>query len=114
MATVVLLPSVALADVDGTKGIVSSVTINESSADDYASERGSIVVNENLTATRKYQWGGAVCNGKNLSDASIALLFDALRARDKVEIVPSYKAGAGQARCLVGFKLQTIPPDPAR
>ena len=26
------------------------------------------------------------------------------------EVVPSYKSGAGQARCLVGFRVQVIAP----
>lgn len=113
LAAVVLVPAVAYADADGVKGKVASVTINESSADDYAAERGNLVVNEGSVA-RKYQWGGTACNGKNLTDANIDLLFQAMKAADKVEIVPSYKTGAGQARCLVGFRVQVIAPEPAR
>lgn len=113
LAAVVLVPAVAYADVDGTKGTILSVTINDIAADDYTAERGHVVVNEG-TATRKYQWGGTVCSGKNLSDANLALLINALSAKDRLEIVPSYKPGAGQARCLVGFRIQLIQPEPAR
>jgi len=113
LAAVVLVPAVAFADADGLKGKVAAVTVNESSADDYSAERGNMVVNEGSVA-RKYQWGGTACNGKNLSEANIDLLFQAMKAADKVEVVPSYKTGAGQARCLVGFRVQVIVPEPAR
>jgi hypothetical protein len=113
LAAVVLVPAVAFADADGLKGKVAAVSVNESSADDYSAERGNMVVNEGSVA-RKYQWGGTACNGKNLSEANIDLLFQAMKAADKVEVVPSYKTGAGQARCLVGFRVQVIAPEPAR
>ena len=113
LAAVVLVPAVAYADVDGTKGTVVSVTINDTAADDYNAERGNVVINEG-SSTRKYQWGGTVCSAKNLSDTNIALLIDALSAKDRLEIVPSYKTGAGQARCLVGFRIQLIQSEPVR
>lgn len=113
LAAVVLVPAVAWADTDGLKGTVASLTINETSADDYASERGNVVINEGSTA-RKYQWGGTACNGKYVSESNIDLLVQAMRAQDKLEVVPSYKAGAGGARCLVGFRVQVIAPEPAR
>ncbi len=113
LAAVVLVPAVAYADVDGTKGTVVAVSVNESSADDYTAERGSLTLNEG-SVNRKYQWGGTACNGRNLSESNIALLVDALRAKDKLEVVPSYKTGAGTARCLVGFRVQAIAPEPAR
>lgn len=108
LSAVILVPAVAYADSDGAAGSVASVTVNESSADDYAAERGNVMVNEGA-ATRKYTWGGQACSGRNVSEANIALLFEAMRARDSVQIVPSYKSGGGGARCLVGFKLQPTP-----
>ena len=112
LAAVVLVPVVARADVDGSKGVVASVSVNEPSADDYSAERGNVTINEGST-TRKYQWGGTACNGRNLSETSIILLIQALQNKDRLEIVPSYKSGAGQARCLVGFRIQAIAPAPA-
>ncbi len=112
LAAVVLVPAVAYADADGLKGTVASVTVNETYADDYSAERGNLIVNEGSVA-RKYQWGGTACNGKNLSEANISLLFRALEATDKLEVVPSYKGGAGGARCLVGFRVQVIAAPPA-
>jgi len=108
-----LVPAVAYADTDGAKGTVASVTINESSADDYLAERGNVVLNEG-SQTRKYQWGGTACNGKNLNEANVALLIDAMKAKDRLEVVPSYKSGAGSARCLVGFRVQLVLPEPVR
>lgn len=107
LSAVILVPAVAYADTDGAPGTVASVTVNESSADDYSTERGNVYINEGQT-NRKYQWGGQACNGRNLSDANIALLYEALRARAEIQLVPSYKTGGGGVRCLVGFRLQ--PP----
>ena len=109
LTAVVLVPAVAFADADGIVGTVASVVVNESSADDYAVERGSIIVTE-ASATRKYQWGGTACSGRNISEANIELLVEAMQNRDKLQIIPSYKTGAGLARCLVGFKLQLVAP----
>lgn len=108
LSAVILVPAVAYADTDGSAGTVASVTINESSADDYTIERGNLVINEGAT-TRKYQWGGAACNGKNLTDANVTLLVEAMRARTELQIVPSYKSGINSVRCLVGFRLQPLP-----
>lgn len=109
LSAVILVPAVAYADSDGAAGTVASVTVNESSADDYAAERGNIYVLEAGGTSRKYTWGGQACSGRNVTEANIQLLFDAMRARDSVQVVPSYKPGGGGARCLVGFKLQPIP-----
>jgi len=113
LAAVVLVPAVAFADADGIVGTVASVVINESTADDYAVERGSMIVNEGAV-TRKYQWGGTACSGRNVSEANITLLVEAMQNQDRLQIVPSYKTGAGLARCLVGFKLQAVLPLVAR
>lgn len=109
LAAVVLVPTVAFADADGIVGTVASVTVNESSADDYAVERGSLIVNEG-SLTRKYQWGGTACSGRNVTEANIQLLIEAMLNPSRLQIVPSYKTGAGLARCLVGFKLQVVTP----
>jgi hypothetical protein len=108
LSAVILVPAVAYADTDGAAGTVASVTVNEPSADDYAAERGNVYVLEGQTP-RKYTWGGQACSGRNVSEANIALMYEAMRARDSVQIVPSYKTGGGGVRCLVGFKLQPTP-----
>jgi hypothetical protein len=108
LAAVVLIPAVAYADSYGIAGTVVSLTINETSADDYLAERGSLILSEG-GVPRKYQWGGTACNGRNVSDANIALLFRAMEHGDRMKVSPSYKAGAGQARCLVGFKFTPVP-----
>ena len=76
LAAVVLAPTLAYADADGIIGVVASVVINESGADDYAVERGSIFVNEG-SVNRKYQWGGTACSGRLVSEATVALLVEA-------------------------------------
>lgn len=113
LGATVLVPAVAYAaDSNGVAGTVASVTINETSSDDYGTERGNVYINEGQTS-RKYQWGGQACNGRNLSEANIALLVQALQARNQLQLVPSYKAGGGtNVRCLVSFRLQPMPTGP--
>jgi hypothetical protein len=114
LAAVVLVPAVAFAaDSDGVAGTVVAVTVNESSADDYAVERGNIIVSEGAV-TRKYQWGGTACSGRLVSEANVTLLVDAMKNPDRLQVVPSYKPGANLARCLVGLKLVALSPSVAR
>ena len=63
LAAMMLVPMVAYAGVNGAAGTIRSVTINEPNSDNYASEHGSIIVEESAQ-TRKYQWGGAACSGR--------------------------------------------------
>lgn len=112
LAAVVTVPALAYADSDGLAGSVASITINEASADDYGTERGNLIVNEGST-NRKYQWGGTACSGRNVTEANIALLVEAMRNKDTLQIVPSYKLGTLQARCLVGFRLVAVTPGAA-
>ncbi|HEY0136565.1 MAG TPA: hypothetical protein VGB85_20925 [Nannocystis sp.] len=107
LAAVVLIPAVAHADTYGIAGTVISLTINESSADNYLGERGSLILSEG-GVPRKYQWGGTACNGRNVTEANVALLFRAMEHGDRMTVLPSYKAGAGQARCLVGFTFTPV------
>jgi hypothetical protein len=113
LAAVVLVPAVAYADADGVAGAVTAVTLNESSADDYAVERGSIIVNEG-SVNRKYQWGGMACSGRLVSEANIALLVRALENPERLQIVPSFKTSTNLTRCLVGFKVLAVAPQVAR
>ncbi len=113
LAAMMLVPAVAYADVNGAVGTLRSVSVNEPKSDNYAAEHGSIIVEES-SQTRKYQWGGAACSGRLVSDSSVALLVRAMENRDTVQIVPSYKSVAGGLRCLVGFRLERIPTPSVR
>ena len=111
LCVVGLLPAVALAaDSDGLPGTIMSLRVNESSSDDYGSERGHVFIDEGGTS-RKYQWGGLACNGRNLTAENTALLFDAMRDRG-IEVFPYYKPANGGIRCLVGFELGLIDTAP--
>lgn len=100
-----LAPATSFADSSGTTGTVDSVTVYESSSDDYAMVNGVLTVREKTGTKRDYKWGGSLCPGRNVSATSISMLFDALQAQTSVQIVPSYKLGNGNSRCLTGFKL---------
>src|SRR5262245_35522975 len=108
----VTIPSTSFADSSGTAGYVAAVTINGSSSSDYGAAHGSVSVREGADGTatlREYKWGGSLCTNIDKPDASdIALLFEALKARADVQIVPSYKSGNGGTRCLTSFKLRAI------
>ena len=97
-----LVASIAYADSFGATGTVVGVTVNEGSADGYGVERGHIVINEG-DVHRKYMWGGTACSGRNVADANIALLAEAMHRGTAV--TPTYKVGTGQVRCLVGIRL---------
>jgi hypothetical protein len=101
LAAVMGTTSVAYADYLGTPGMVTQVKLNEATADDYSVQLGYIMVDEG-GVLRKYQWGGAACSGRLLSAANVALLVGTMRSNF---ITPSYKTGAGQARCIVGFQI---------
>lgn len=101
LAAVVGTTSVAYADAFGATGPVTQVMLNESSADNYTSMRGYIIVDEG-GVMQKYQWGGVACSGRLLSPENVALLVATMRRN----ITPSYKTGAGLARCIVGFRIE--------
>lgn len=101
---IVSVPATTFADSDGLVGSVDSITVNESSSDDYAMANGVVTVREKSGTKRDYKWGGSLCPGRNLSASSISMLFDALRTQN-VEVVPSYKLGNGATRCITSFKL---------
>ncbi|MDC0721860.1 hypothetical protein [Nannocystis bainbridge] len=104
-------PATTFADSSGSLGTVDSVTLYESSSDDYAMANGVVSVREKTGTKRDYKWGGSLCPGRNVSSDSIGMLFDALRSQPNVEIVPSYKVGNGATRCLTGFKLSFNRPE---
>lgn len=107
---IVSAPATTFADSSGSIGNVDSVTVFESSSDDYAMANGVLSVREKSGTKRDYKWGGSLCPGRNVSADSISMLFDALRSQTQVEIVPSYKVGNGATRCLTGFKLSFDRP----
>jgi hypothetical protein len=102
-----LAPATSFADSNGLYGSVDSVTVHESSSDNYAMVNGVLSVREKSGTKRDYKWGGSLCPGRNVSAGSLAMLFDALRS-DNVQVTPSYKLGNGNTRCLTGFKLETV------
>ena len=105
------VPATTFADSAGAVGKVESVTVYESSSDEYAMANGVLTVKEDSSGTKRdYKWGGSLCAGRNVSASSIGMLFDALRSQDNVEIAPVYKSGNGTTRCLTGFKLSYERP----
>ncbi|RMH37100.1 MAG: hypothetical protein D6689_21435 [Deltaproteobacteria bacterium] len=55
-------------------------------------------------ATYNYRWGGRHCNGADLSDASLRMLFDAFRERYVVSLdYTIVRTKAHTARCITGF-----------
>lgn len=111
VAALFAIPSTSFADSNGSVGTVASLTVYESSSDNYALTNGVLTVKEKATGTsRSYKWGGSICPGRTVSANSLALLFDALRSKENVDIVPAYKTGNGNERCLTGFKLDRVEP----
>ena len=104
-AAALLNAGVALADVTGTYGTVAQVTINIEKSDQYAAAHGRLIIDEGQQFFRHYQWGGAACSGRVLSDADETNLLMALRERQTLVVTPGYKSGAGGLRCLVSYRI---------
>lgn len=103
-----LAPATSFADSNGLYGAVDSVTVHESSSDNYAMVNGVLTVREKSGTKRDYKWGGSLCPGRNVSAGSLSMLFDSLRSQTNVQITPTYKLGNGNTRCLTGFKLTYV------
>ncbi len=108
-----LLPQVAVAaDSPGNPGYVQDIVLNSSKSEVFMQYQGAVSLLEGDTvssARREYRWGGSVCSGIVPSDEQVRYLFEAMRAGKSLQIVPSYKLGAGGARCLVAIKIRLRP-----
>ena len=91
-------------DSQGYGGGVASVRINETSSDAYGTERGNLVINEGGGVLRKYNIAGQACNGRTLSEQNMNILARMV-GNAGIKLVPYYKGGGGNARCLVGFDM---------
>ncbi len=115
-AACTLLPqTAAAADSPGNPGYVQDILLNSSKSDVYMQYQGAVSLLEGDTvssARREYRWGGSVCSGIVPSDEQVRYLFEAMRAGKSLQIVPSYKLGAGGARCLVAIKIRLRPAPP--
>lgn len=111
-----LLPqTAAAADSPGNAGYVQDILLNSTKSDVYMQYQGAVSLLEGDTvssARREYRWGGSVCSGIVPSDEQVRYLFEAMRAGKSLQIVPSYKLGAGGARCLVAIKIRLRPAPP--
>lgn len=111
-----LLPqTAAAADSPGNPGYVQDILLNSTKSDVYMQYQGAVSLLEGDTvssARREYRWGGSVCSGIVPSDEQVRYLFEAMRAGKSLQIVPSYKLGAGGARCLVAIKIRLRPAPP--
>lgn len=102
LAVTVLVSDSALADSTGTAGAVIGLEVNATSSDVYATYQGRVFVREDAATVQAYQWQGITCSGHQMTDRQIAVL-DATMNTKKAGIIPYWKAGAGGARCIVGF-----------
>jgi len=104
------------ADNTGVEGFVQSVLTYSSSSDTYQSRRGEIVVregaSENSTA-RTYVFGGTSCQQRGISTSQITALLTLINDSNRA-VIPKYKPGLGNIRCIVGFKATRPTPAPSR
>ena len=117
LAACVAVPQTAAAAEDsaGTPGFVQDLTLNTSKSSRFMEFQGSIVVQEGEAATaskREYRWGGTACSGYGPTEEQIRFLFEALRMIRALQVVPGYKLGAGNTRCLVSLKFRPRPVVP--
>lgn len=104
--------TVVAADALGNAGYVQELVLNNSKSDRFIEFQGSVLLVEGDSAKslrREYRWGGTACSGFTPTDAQVNFLYDVLRSARALQVVPSYKSGAGGARCLVSIKLRPRP-----
>lgn len=100
---VAVLAGPALADTQGDSGRVIGLSLNESSSDLSATQRGKIVV-DSAGIVSEYRWDGTLCAGRVLTEAEEAVLAG-LVGNKKLLITPYWKSGQGGVRCLVSFTI---------
>ena len=108
----VFVPSTTFADLLGSQGTIDSLTVYESTSDDYAMNNGILVLKEEGGAKTTYKWGGSWCPNRTLSASSVALLFDAQRSAVDIAVIPSYKTGNAGTKCLTVLKFKTLERTP--
>lgn len=102
------------ADNTGVEGYVESVLTYSSSSDTYQSRRGEILIREGTTqnsTARTYVFGGTSCQQRGISTSQINALLRMINDSNRA-VIPKYKPGLGNIRCIVGFKA-TKPTPPA-
>ncbi|MEW6268484.1 MAG: hypothetical protein AB1689_04210 [Thermodesulfobacteriota bacterium] len=102
-ALVLALPVAASADSAGIPGKILGFEHNGDESDDAGLSHGVITVDEGNEATRQYHWGGSFCLERDLDIQQQQLLVTAIAHR--MAILPYYKLGNGNTRCLVSFVL---------
>lgn len=106
LALLLAVPATALADTAGPTGRVRSLTINTSGSTEWNGFHGSVEIATDKRGTTTYYFGRTYCPGKDLSDAEIALLAEALEKGGKILVTPRYRNGQGGRKCIVSFTLQ--------
>lgn len=97
-----LAPAVgARADSNGTPGPIVGFEHNDDSSDDAGLADGSLFIDEGSGTIREYRWGGSLCPGRELDTAQQGMLLEA--ARGKWVVLPYYKLGNANTRCLTSF-----------
>jgi hypothetical protein len=100
-----MLPAAASADSNGAAGSVEAIVLHEPGSDNHPMYHGAVVLKERAGVKREYRWGGSLCPGRELSDTSLGLLFEALRSGAQVEVTPLFKSGNGGQRCITGLRV---------
>ncbi|HEY8518387.1 MAG TPA: hypothetical protein VIS07_22980 [Candidatus Binatia bacterium] len=111
VALVLALPAAALADSTGNHGKLIGVEHGTPNSLYAAMLRGSIFVDEGNGVVREYGFGGSLCNSRDLTIEEEQLLVVAISQR--MSIIPRYRIGGGNTRCLVAFTL-TRPAQAAK
>jgi hypothetical protein len=91
----------ALADFPGTPGKIVGMDHNDDSSDHSGLADGTLFIDEGSGAVRAYRWGGSWCPGRELDVDQQRMILDALRS--KLLVLPYYKTGNGNERCLTAF-----------
>lgn len=98
-----LLPFASQADDLSEYGELVSIEFLTADSDQYALFRGRVTLQVNDIDTL-YTWGGSTCNNRDLSDAQVTQLQNALLA-PYMRVRFRTKIGQGANLCIVGFEI---------
>lgn len=104
LATLTLLAVTAHADTTPSTTI-SQLMLLEPGDSSYKLFHGAVWLDSDKASTN-YRWGGLQCKGRDVSDASVQILFAAYRSGDQVKlefVINDYKDK--QYRCVTGFTI---------
>jgi hypothetical protein len=102
-----LTGGIAHADLAGNPGRIAGFEHNDDSSDDFGVNTISVYIDEGGGVIQRYYNHGQACAGRILDNDQQLMLIEAMRG--KLQVLPYYKPGGANVRCLVAFTFALKP-----